>query len=343
MDPLTRQEKLQFVRQQMARYSGVKKETGPRMMILCPFHSENTPSAFVTVGDGKYSPGSFYCFACEKGHTWDKVAPLLGLEPFTRQAPSVRMAQDLQIDKGMNLLMSSDKFVRDEFKFSPLPAGKKWRGISTDLLIKLGGRLARKWLEDYHCYGKKFIHFPVQIGDQQVGYFLARLKKEEDKPSYLLAKSAASTWSKTHGLWPLNYSIQLMEELGSTSIVLVEGQRDALRLLSDRIPAVCIFGTQSWSVDKIKILEARGVDRCITFMDGDCAGLAATDRITESFERSQLMQYRALRLWEMKGSPWLKFKDQPSPSKAAKAAGVALWDPGNCPQRIIDRLKSKFF
>jgi len=48
-------------------------------------------------------------------------------------------------------------------------------------------------------------------------------------------------------------------------------------------------------------------------------------------------------LWDMKGSPYRQFKDEDEPSKAAKAAGINLWDPGNCPESVVERVRLTYF
>lgn len=341
MNSIGNQSRLDFVRQQMAMYSGAKKEVGSRMMVICPYHAENTPSGSVNIGP-TYAPGYFRCFACGAKAKWDDVAPKLGLEPYKKGPPKEEHSIDLLMSKGLEALETS-RYEKGKFKFMDLPRNKKWRTIPTNLLIELGGRLCRKWSEYTDDWSaEKFIYLPVNINGETEGYFLARLKKVEDKPSYLLAKAINNSgWSISHGLWPFDHAIELMVSNRSRTVVLVEGQRDALRLLLNGIPALCIFGTQSWSDSKAKLLEIAGVETVITLFDGDCAGIQATQRIAPQLKT--LFTVKVLKLWAMKGSPYLKFADQDEPSKAAKKAGVSLWDPGNMPQRIIDKIKARYF
>ncbi|MCM3373373.1 hypothetical protein M3640_22185, partial [Bacillus velezensis] len=107
------------------------------------------------------------------------------------------------------------------------------------------------------------------------------------------------------------------------------------------IPALCIFGTQSFSREKARHLSLGGVKRAILMMDGDCAGIKATEVIRPVLQ--QEVDVRVLTLWKVKGSPWLQFADHEEPSKAAKRAGVTLFDPGNCPEWILERVKTKYF
>jgi len=250
---------------------------------------------------------------------------------------------DLLMGRLENDLVQDCKYVPFKGKTWALPRNKKWRTIPTNLLIKLGGKLCRRQY-DWGLADEKMLYFPVMVNGEQEGYFLARLKKSEDPsvPSYLLAKKSGSKgWSKSNGLWPFDYAVQMAEELRSKTMVLVEGQRDALRLILNGIPAVCIFGTQSWSDSKAKLLEAAGIDRVLLMFDGDGAGISATKRIKPLIE--PWFKIQILKLWSMKCSPYLKFKDHKEPTKAAKKAGVILWDPMNCPQRILDDIKRDYF
>ncbi len=329
-----------FIRSQLDRYAGPKKETGDRVMILCPFHSESTPSGSIWMG--QRGAGAFKCFACGHKADWDELATRIGLEPFVRGKPKAENSMDLLMTKALAALTSQTPYRKDTFKFWPIPKNKKWRDIPTDFLRELGGQMCVKYDEKYGWSSRKFLYFPVVVNGHQYGFFRARIKKEKDKPSYLLAAAeSGSQWALSHGLWNFDYCRELMAKLGTSTVVIVEGQRDAMRLWLNGIPALCIFGTQSWTEDKARLLELAGVETVISMMDGDCAGKSATERIVPQMK--PLFDVKVIRLWSMKGSPWLQFKDEPEPTKAAKAAGVELWDPCNIPQRIIDRLKTKYF
>jgi hypothetical protein len=76
-------------------------------------------------------------------------------------------------------------------------------------------------------------------------------------------------------------------------------------------------------------------------MDGDDAGIAASKMISAAIET--MFNVSIFKLWEFEGSPYIEFKDEESPSKAAKAAGVSLWDPASCPDSVLDAVKQKYF
>lgn len=329
----------QFVEQQLASYAGEKKELSGSALIICPFHSEKTPSGRIFHSPTTKAPGYFICYGCGKRSNWNELAPLIGLQPFTKQRPKEEFANFSLLPSGETIasVKSEVSLKQEEIAFSALPANKVWRSIKTNLLISIGAKQCRVNHEE-HGWLQKKIYLPVLINKELRGYIKARLTKHADFPSYI---NASGSWSKTHGLFPYDYAIQMMQELGSTTMVLVEGPRDALMLLQLGIPAMCILGTQSFSATKAKLLELAGVEKVVLFMDGDCAGRAATQMLAPKLRH--MFQVRIIKLWALKGSPYLQFGAEEEPSKAAKLAGVQLWDPGSCPTWITDKLKTTFF
>lgn len=332
----------QHVRSQLGSYNGLKRQQGDRLFVLCPYHGEKTPSGLFNM-NGRGAPGFFKCWGCGKTATWDEVAPLLGLEPLKRGKPKEEYAPKLLLPEEDSHLGEDETYVKQKMRrVRKLPRDKKWRHISTNLLRKIGARMAEFYSPPKDgrdgYWTRRMLYLPCYVNGEVVGFIKARIKKEEGKVSYI---NAGGPWSKTLGLFPFDYAIKVMHKRKCKTILLVEGQRDALRLLAMGIPAVSILGTQSWSTQKARLLEVAGVEHLVCFFDGDCAGIKATRLVKEV--SGDMFKMTCLALWKMKGSPWLKYKDEPEPSKAAKAAGEKLWDPGNCPQWILDRIKRKFF
>ncbi|QBQ74608.1 DNA primase [Burkholderia phage BcepSauron] len=349
------QERLEHIRQQLAMLPNAKRGGANRIMVCCPYHGESNPSAGIWT-EGPYA-GLFRCFACKARAKWDEVAPKLGLKAFYDGPPreentsNLLMSRLKQVEAATSAVdaMHERGYREEKLKFSRLAPNKKWRTIPTNLLLELGGKMCVKYLDDYNTWSTtKFIYLPVMIRGEQRGYFRARLKKDEsgkNLPSYLLAPGTrGSNWSSQDGLWPYDHAIGMMKKMKSKTVVLVEGQRDALRLILAGIPAMCIFGTQSWSTHKARHLSLGGVKRVVLFMDGDAAGFHATEHIKPSLKNE--VEVRALSLWKMKGSPLLPYLEDleiDDATKAAKKDGVTLWDPGCVPDRIINRLREKYF
>ncbi|QRE00077.1 DNA primase [Burkholderia phage BCSR5] len=349
-EALDRFQRLSFVREQLQQYSGEKRTMGDSTFVACPFHSEKTPSFRVFHGDTTNSPGYGKCYGCGQGGKWDDIAEKLGLKPFVKGKPKDEFANTLHTAL-KRLEVEEDEegvsdFVQERMRnVRKLAKGKRWRGIPTKLLRKIGARSAEFYNEEFDYWSERRLYLPCTVNGELVGYIKARFRKHAEHPSYVNAKGS---WSKTHGLFPLDYSVKMAKriakEIGKPiTLVLVEGQRDALKLILAGIPAVSILGTQSWGKAKCEIIAATGVETVVLFMDGDCAGREATKKIKASLKEYPVLTYKSLALWKMRGSPWLEYEHKKEPSKAAKRAGVSLWDPDSCPDWIRNKIKSRYF
>src|SRR5882672_790109 len=117
----------QWVLDQLALYSGVKKVAQDSHFILCPYHSERTPSGRIFHSIDSKSPGWFKCYGCGANVKWDEVAVKIGLKPFTKQRPADELLTIAPID----LKTDSKSFVQEDMQLSELPRGKLWRNIKT--------------------------------------------------------------------------------------------------------------------------------------------------------------------------------------------------------------------
>lgn len=268
-------ERLQFVRDQLSSYSGVSRK-GPEgsTFVLCPFHSEKTPSLRIFHGNDSRNPGWGKCYGCGEQGSWNKIAPALGLAPFGPQKPTEAYARPFSLSDE-----DSDESTTEDLKFEPLPKNKKWRGIPTNFLRKLGCKVyINQW-------GYKGVFLPVDVGNEQRGYIKARFRKDDNpvkserRPSYVNKKGS---WVKTHGLFLFDQSLTVLKKRKTRTVVLVEGPRDALVLLMKGIPAMAILGTHSWTDAKRRLLETYGVRRVVVLMDGDEAGNKAADLLMSS-------------------------------------------------------------
>lgn len=313
MDWSSQLSKLEFVRSQCKTIAGAKHYKD-YTMICCPFHRDANPSGRIFHSESTKNVGFFKCYGCGKTCGWNELAPEINCEPFDKK-PVTRYVTP----KEFNLENEAEE-KKEKLIFSSLPKHKLWRDIKTDLLISIGCKICR--IDYGFTQSDKFVYLPVIIDKETVGYTKGRMKKEKDKPSYINLKGS---WVKTHGLFPFDYAISKLTE--TKTLVLVEGQRDALRLLQCGIPALCIMGTQNFSIDKARLLELHGVERVVIMLDGDDAGIEGTKKVAQLVKG--VLEYKVVKLWRVKDSPYLTGKGE-------------KYDPNNCPSWILKRLKEKW-
>lgn len=276
---LDRNQRLEFVKNQLARYSGTKKENSGYTFVCCPFHGENTPSFRIFHGEDSRSPGYGKCYgSCGTKAKWNDFAESLGLEPFEKGPPKVEHSFDLGISRTQDELLNTGDV--EVLRYGDLDF-KVWRGIEAKLLKKVGARLCQKKYED-GTWSSTMLWLPVKVNGQVKGYIKARLEKKKDQTSYI---NAPGKWSSTYGLFPYDYSVKLMNRKEFSTMALVEGPRDSLRLLSEGIPACAILGTQSWSEKKSMLLSLAEVGRVVIIMDADKAGDKARDLLEPSLSK----------------------------------------------------------
>lgn len=318
-----------LIKAEIEKIPGEKKKGDKYTFILCPWHSEKTPSARVW-----HDNGYFKCYGCGHKAKWNDLAAQMRLQQFGKDAVklSSQSVPKTDLDRFESLLdtkVSNDEDLQlydldslSALEYAGLTA-RRWRGYDFDFLKKVGVKIAL-----VKETGRYYMYLPINIRGKTRGYIKAQFKKPSSKkiPSYINSKGS---WSLHSGLFPYDYAVQVMRDGGWKTLVLVEGPRDALRLLRFGIPAICIMGTHSWSVRKLRWLEFSGATRIILMFDGDAAGKLATrliktglnqqkERITDPL--SSLFNVKVVRLWEAEVS-----EDHPE----------SKYDPGNCPVDIL--------
>ncbi len=328
----------EFITQQLESVPGPKKPLGSNStFILCPYHSERTPSARVFHDNGYLR--CYGCGASKPYSIWSKEYNLskMGKDrlPDNGEVPKSRFLDKLlnspSVDASAAESESTAKMEDIQLSdfeaplASKLGVGRKWRGFSVRFLQDIiGARVAYR--VDIH---RHYIWLPVWVRGRLRGFILATLKKPstKDLPSYY---NAPGKWSLRYGMFPFDSAIFLMEEKGLTTMVVVEGPRDAMRLIRMGIPAISMLGTHSWTDTKSKILELSGVKTLVLVMDGDEAGKKATSFLKTGKRRqteepvirplSTFFKIRTVRLWNLE-------VPEDFPENA--------FDPGNMPEELL--------
>ena len=317
----------QLIRDELQKVKGSKSIGREKAMIQCPFHKDNTPSCSINIDPQVKAPlGWTRCFGCKTSISWNDLAAKLGLRQINGQQSEKKEADDYDDPKVFeDELLGGDKLVSEDtwpelskFEFFDFQH-ESWRDVPTAFLTKLGCKFlyddnsgSRTEEGEWEAYGEFFVWMPVYVFGRLEGYIKARMEKEEGKTSYV---NARGKWSASKGLLFFDPAVKLMQQRGLTTMILSEGPRDSIRSLMNRIPAVSVIGARNWGDEKRFLLEQAGVENIIIFMDGDQAGKDATELIYENTK--DYFNVKFLNLWKYK-------KD---------------YDPWNCPQTFIDKLK----
>ena len=294
---------------------------GDSFWLCCPFHDENTPSLSVNLDDTKDIPvGFFYCFGCPERGPWNKLAEKMNL-------PTIKDWQNFKENAGQQLkvklktasLTEVDRLM-GEIKSNvaiPWPKDKEWRGYKGKLITKLGGMYYNDVRKD-----ELMLVFPVYLNGKLKGAVRALLKKVDKRASYLTTEG---NWVKAHGLFGYDIAKKLIKKHGLRKVVIVEGPRVALRLLSKGIPACAILGTKNFSEKKALYLTALGVDEILILPDNDRAGLEMRDLVKATV--GTLCKTTYLKL----------------PRDKDKNGKVIKLDPDNAPIEIIREIKKMVY
>jgi len=249
------------------------KKRGASIVIPCPWHHETNPSLSVHVGH-KIVPGSFHCFGCGEKGNWNKLARILNLPIFEfRQNNEHQLLKNengeienlndyYPIENVMKEIKEQILANNIESKIlkgnEDLPDDFCWRGYGKKFYENLGGKF-------YWNNGKSYLYFPFYMNNIYMGYTLCNLDGTDTK--YMNFTES----SKVFFLYDyVPYD---------TTIVLVEGHFDALRLYAEGFFALALLGTQNWSELKMNYLLAKTPEKIIIAMDGDKAGYDAATKI----------------------------------------------------------------
>ena len=305
-------EALRIVEQSLRRLRNAHYAT-TGFFIPCPFHSNDTkPSLGVNTSKQGVPIGFYHCFGCgTKGH-WNILAERLGFPTIAKADFKDTEISNYNFDEiRQNLLgrSSVDNMIQSlgaNFNME-WPAEESWRTINGSLLREIGASITYDERNQ-----DRAILLPVNVMGETVGVIKGANRAMEK--SYLLSKGV---WSKKHGLFPYDHVAQQEAD----SIAIVEGARDALRLIKFGIPALAILGSQSWSETKLNLILSLGLRKVVLALDGDRAGVQCTNMI-----------YRDIK--SLVPTSVLKLKSH------SDITGTKI-DPGNMGRHLIEELRDK--
>lgn len=230
--------------------SGYVKIVGNNAMILCPFHEDRNPSLGVSLRPNKVPCGTWNCFGCGRSGSWNSLASKLGLKTIgtgTYEDPDILLNKKIEI---YSLIPEED------LTLSNLSISFKWKRYTSAFLKKFGAKLL--WHDIYSDY---YLYLPFYYLGDYYGFVRCKIYSKSIGPKY---------WFNCQN--KILYPIENM--ITDTSIVLVEGVADALRLIKNGIPALAILGSFLTNI-QLEMLEVLAPKKIILCMDGDKAGREA--------------------------------------------------------------------
>ena len=272
-----------WVLQQLRRldYRYGMKVINDKAWIRCPFHSNNghlerTPSLVINLDSSlKYKTGTFHCFGCNETGDWNKLAEKLNLEQVSEEEEQFNVGRLTQEDK--DALFNSVEKKRDIVSVD-WDKNDNWRGISGKLINAIGGQLTcDKWMTDTQLY------LPVKVNKKEVGGIYCKIERKSKKERGYI--NTPGGWIKSRGLFPFDYTKQMLKEMDKKVLFLTEGPRDTLNLLQNGLPSLAILGSNNWSSKKLDILSFLDLDRVVLAFDPDTAGQHAFKSVYKDLKR----------------------------------------------------------
>ncbi len=278
------------------------KKVGKNYRALCPFHSERTPSFYVSPEKGIY-----YCFGCKKGgnaisflmeyehldfpDALRRLAKNLGIEmdttknlkykelyevnEFAAQFYTLALTKDIG-RRGQNYLkerkIDPEKLKEFRLGYAPSSGGlitfMRQKGVNVEKLIQTG--LVSQNREIFHDR----IIFPIfNLAGRVIG-FGGRGIDDYIQPKYLNSPETP-IFKKGEILYGLFQAKELMK--AKSEAILVEGYFDLLSLYQSNIKNICApLGTSL--TEQQSLLLSRYARKANILFDGDVSGIKATLR-----------------------------------------------------------------
>lgn len=327
---------------ELQRVEGPKGSTADAIQIVCPFHADTDPSLGVFMGIGMDIPlGFFHCFGCgEKGH-WNILADKLNLKKISAVSSKLKTTKEIsgKVEKLKAKLAIIDSTTKlstlmhslGDPAYYPWSEDVEWRGYSGKLIRAVGGLYL---FEHHHSKRELACFFPNQIGPRYYGGQKAFVNKVKGRPSYMGTKG---DWAHDYGLFPYNYvADKMMKKHKLKYVVLVEGVRDALRLITLGIPALAILGAKQFTKEKLRFLIKAGARHIFTMPDTDTGGKTMKNTVRD-----------VIRAYNETSPKPIKFNNLPLPKPKGKRK---KYDPDDVPEKYIreymeimkDEFKFKF-
>jgi 5S rRNA maturation endonuclease (ribonuclease M5) len=267
----------QIILEALSSYPGQKRPMADSIMVCCPFHDDSSPSCGVYIAVGMSLPlGSFNCFGCGAKGGWNYFAKQADLPTIKEWSAGIHAHVDGRLLED-DLLRTEFFTMRDlmrtlgtRVQYTEWPKEVPWRGYSGKMVHKVGGYMINDSYSD-----SIMVLFSISINGKIRGGVKAYMEKRQNGLNYVTTKGQ---WVRDFGLFPFDY---VKRKMDTEYIVLVEGPRDALRLITHGIPALAILGAKNFTERKGLLVSSLLPERVYTFPDNDDAGSEMHYRIKD--------------------------------------------------------------
>lgn len=308
---------LEIIRDALIQFGGPQKPAGSWHMVCCPFHADKTPSCGVVVAAEDPSKiGFFNCLGCNTKGPWNLFAEKAGL-PTIKEWNTSAFAMDLATsDLENNLLGESGLTIKHVFKTMGCEEAQRWpveidwRSFSGKFIRSVGGHIIDDSYNDSIA-----VLFPISVGGKIRGGVKAIYERKGKSAAYFTMRGE---WASKYGLFPYHYAKHLIDKYEYDFLVVVEGPRDALRLLYHGIPAVAILGATSFS--KTKALYVTALAQFIYVIPDNDNGGTTMWNTCKSFLRPMASKVTRIKL----------------PVTYTKKKELIKIDPGNMSDELLD-------
>lgn len=328
MDDKAASKAQRIINEELERLGGWQRRSDTDVFIICPFHDDSQPSCGICVVHGTGIPlGYGYCFGCGVKGGWNRFADKLGLRKIAEG--DAILSQAVAHEESLARRRSAVGMSGPEVS---MPAGvpypySSWRGISGKVVRAAGGVMA---VRSSGRGDEVKLYFPAERDvngryRETVGVVQADMEKSKGASYILLGGSHV----KDDGLFPLELAERSVATGRFKALVLVEGPRDALRLMGAGVPALSILSTTQWSEKKaqsVAWLCRRNKVLPVVMMDGDSAG-----------EKARVKMMGDLSGYRFGGRP-PAYIDM---LRKAEELGKPDLDPANAPRSFVRELKRR--
>lgn len=323
---MTELDNFDIIKSGLQQLGGRQKPAGDWRMVQCPFpdHQDGSPSCGVYMRkEGRASLGFFNCLGCGKKGGWNKFAEVAGLEKIKEWDTAQKRVDEVISKEDEEKLLGDQtltikrvlKIMRCE-EAQPWPENIPWRGFKGNLLRLVGGLI----INDYYNDSVAAL-FPVKIAGKVRGAVKAVYeKKTKEQLGYI---TMSGEWVNSYGLFPFEFTKRLIDKNGFNFVILVEGPRDALRLLKLGIPALAVLGANTIGKTKALYITSLDVETYYVMPDTDRGGTALWNNLKEALTKKKQIVKR------------LKL-----PREKGEDGKVIKMDPFNAPREVISNLKT---